>query len=230
MIAIIGAMEEEITYLLNKIKIDSTKKIFNYTFYLGNIEKQSVVIVKSGVGKTNAGILSAILVLNFVIDYVINIGVCGGIFGLVNINDLVVHKNSFYSDVDITVAGDYMYGQMSNCPRNFEASNEIISIIENCFDKTEYKFGNVITGDKFINDDELLNELISSHYNSDNITSVDMESASFAHSFYQFNIPFISIRSISDIIGKNNQVEYEENLQNAANKCAKFVINLIEKI
>jgi adenosylhomocysteine nucleosidase len=60
--------------------------------------------------------------------------------------------------------------------------------------------------------------------------SVDMESASFAHSFYQFNIPFISIRSISDIIGKNNQVEYEENLQNAANKCAKFVINLIEKI
>lgn len=230
MIAIIGAMEEEILFLKKRIVITSEKKIFNYTFYEGQIANNKVVFVKSGVGKTNAGILSAILVSNYNIDFVFNIGVCGGVSKMVNKYDLIVNKNSYYSDVDIRVAGDYEYGQMSNCPRNFPASKIILELINKKIDNKTYKFGNVITGDKFITDSKLLDELIHEFYKHDFITCVDMESASFAQSFYQFNIPFISIRSVSDIIGNDNAIEYENSLQNAADKCAEFVYDLITKM
>lgn len=230
MIAIIGAMEEEILYLKENINIISEKEIFNYTFYEGEIKGKNVVFVKSGVGKTNAGILAAILVSNYKIDFAINIGVCGGVPGLINKFDLVVNLNSFYSDVDITVAGNYEYGQMSKCPRNFPASEKILKIIKDKMDSDKYKLGNVITGDKFITDSKLLKQLINSHYKDDFITCVDMESASFAQSFYQFNVPFISIRSVSDIIGNDNVVEYENSMQNTANHCAKFVYSLVSKL
>lgn len=230
MIAIIGAMEEEIIYLKKKINIINEKTIFNYTFYEGRIGEKNVVFVKSGVGKTNAGILSAILVSNYKVDYAINIGVCGGIKGLVKRFDIIINKNAFYSDVDITVAGDYVYGQMSNCPKNFPASKEVLTIIKEKVDSKLYKFGNVITGDKFITDYLLLNDLINRYFNTDNITCVDMESASFAHSFFQFKIPFISIRVISDIIGNDNATEYENNMQMAANGCAEFAYNLVLKM
>lgn len=230
MIAIIGAMEEEIIYLKEKINITTKKTIFNYTFYEGIVGKNRVVFVKSGVGKTNSGILAAILVSNYKIDYAINIGVCGGVYGLVNRYDLIVNTNCFYCDVDIRVAGNYQYGQMSNCPRNFPASEKILSVIYKEFDINKYKTGNIITSDKFITESKSLSTLINNYYEDDYITCVDMESASFAHSFYQFNIPFISIRSVSDIIGNNNIIEYENSLQNAANNCAEFVYSLIEKM
>ena len=53
-IGIIGAMEEEISFLREKMDIVTTKSVVGLTYYVGRYEGNNVVLVKSGIGKVNA--------------------------------------------------------------------------------------------------------------------------------------------------------------------------------
>ena len=58
-----------------------------------------------------------------------------------------------------------------------------------------------------------------------------MESAAFAQSCYFLQIPFIAIRSISDIIGNDNQQEeYKSNEINSSIEVYKFILKLLNNI
>lgn len=65
-------MDEEIKSLLDNL--DNTKKvdIKEMTFYEGNISGQEVVLVRSGIGKVEAGLTTAQLITSFDVDIVIN--------------------------------------------------------------------------------------------------------------------------------------------------------------
>lgn len=58
---------------------------------------------------------------------------------------------------------------------------------------------------------------INAKFNAD---VVDMECASIAQVAYLDNIPFISIRCISDIPNKNNASDFDANLELASKRCA----------
>ncbi|HOC98210.1 MAG TPA: 5'-methylthioadenosine/S-adenosylhomocysteine nucleosidase, partial [Bacilli bacterium] len=90
MIAIIGAMQEEIDYLKKKMKNSWTEEVYHFEFHYGDIDNKKVVLVKSGVGKTNAGLLIGTLLSQVEVDYIINLGVCGGVSDKVNLFDLAV--------------------------------------------------------------------------------------------------------------------------------------------
>ena len=60
MIGIIGAMEEEVVELKKDMQIDETIEQAGMVFCKGSLGGKDVVIVRSGIGKVNAGILSLI--------------------------------------------------------------------------------------------------------------------------------------------------------------------------
>ncbi|MBS3994600.1 MAG: 5'-methylthioadenosine/adenosylhomocysteine nucleosidase, partial [Alkaliphilus sp.] len=64
-IGIIGAMDEEIAILVDKIKINKKFKRAKMEFYVGRYSNKEVVVVKSGIGKVNASVCSQILVSEF---------------------------------------------------------------------------------------------------------------------------------------------------------------------
>ena len=53
-IAIIGAMDKEISLLKPEIKDMKEKTIGKITFYQGKLENKDVILLKTGVGKVNA--------------------------------------------------------------------------------------------------------------------------------------------------------------------------------
>ena len=59
---IIGAMEEEIILLKEKMEIEVVVKKASMEFYQGTLNGKEVVLVKSGIGKVNAGLCAQILV------------------------------------------------------------------------------------------------------------------------------------------------------------------------
>lgn len=86
-IGIIGAMEEEISFLREKMDIVTTKSVVGLTYYVGRYEGNNVVLVKSGIGKVNAAVCTQAMIDHFGVDYIINTGVarrsfsrtaCGG--------------------------------------------------------------------------------------------------------------------------------------------------------
>ena len=67
-IGIIGAMEEEVEALRGKLTYVKTTSRASMDFYAGKMGNKEVVIVRSGIGKVNAGICTQILADLFQVD------------------------------------------------------------------------------------------------------------------------------------------------------------------
>ena len=78
-IGIIGAMDEEVARLkeqMQNVRI-TTKAMMD--FYQGMLEGKQVVVVRSGIGKSNAAVCTQILVDDFQVSAVINTGIAGSL-------------------------------------------------------------------------------------------------------------------------------------------------------
>ena len=90
MIGIIGAMEEEVAEIKEYMDVSDSKTILDCTFYHGTIEGKEVVLLQGGIGKVNAAICTTLLLTNYDIDYVINVGSAGGLCLSQNVGDVVI--------------------------------------------------------------------------------------------------------------------------------------------
>ena len=91
MIAIIAAMDKELNTLLDALTVASIEVFADKTFYVGTLNGKEVVIAKSGIGKVNAAVTTAILLQRYEIDYLINTGVAGGVLPSQS-QDIVIAK------------------------------------------------------------------------------------------------------------------------------------------
>ena len=71
-IGIIGAMELEVETLKSKMNVVKTTKKANMEFFEGTLNGVGVVIVRSGIGKVNAGICTQILAVDGFADIINN--------------------------------------------------------------------------------------------------------------------------------------------------------------
>ena len=90
MIGIIGAMEEEVAVLKNDMIIEEIVEYASMQFCKGILCGKNVVIVRSGIGKVNAGICAQILMDKFNVDVLINTGIAGSLDAAIDIGDMVV--------------------------------------------------------------------------------------------------------------------------------------------
>ena len=92
MLGIIGAMEEEVNEILALMKVEKEYQECNYHFYEGFLGKKEVVVVQGGIGKVNDAILATLLLKNFDIDHVINVGSAGGLDLKENVGDVIISE------------------------------------------------------------------------------------------------------------------------------------------
>lgn len=230
-IGIVGAMEVEITYVLERLQdIDKIEKN-TFTFYKGNYLNHEIILVRSGIGKVMASMLATILLDTFGIDRLINIGVAGGIYGKAKANDCLLVDSAFYSDVDLTIDVDgskgYPYGMLPGFPREFVLDHFEMDLTKFNFDIVR---GAILTGDQFVTDEKKTKSLIETHFKDDNICAMDMETAAFAQVCHVFQIPFMAIRAISDIVGSKEETDtYSFNLIQACSHSGMVVLEYLEQ-
>ena len=196
-IGVIGAMDEEIAFIKGISEIISAKNILGLDFFVGKFGTNSVVIVKSGIGKVNAAACTQVLIDHFAVDCVINLGVAGAIFNELKIGDVVISTDTVQHDMDVSALGDTV-GTIPRMEESFfRADDELIALSEKAGEALEghsiYK-GRIASGDKFISSQEQKNFI----WNNFKAYCAEMEGAAIAHVCYLNRIPFVIIRSISD--------------------------------
>jgi adenosylhomocysteine nucleosidase len=94
---------------------------------------------------------------------------------------------------------------------------------------TAFRTGLICTGDQFITDRERQND-IKRHF-PDGL-ACDMESAAIAHTCYLLNVPFLSLRVISDTPGNtdNHQQHWDQFLASMCDTSFNFVKKYLETI
>ena len=111
MIGIIGAMDEEVAKLKEKMDDVKVETIAAMDFYEGNLKGHPVVVVRSGIGKVNAGMCTQILALKYNVDAIINTGIAGSLDADIDIGDIVLSTDTLEHDMD-AVAFGYPVGQV----------------------------------------------------------------------------------------------------------------------
>lgn len=228
-IGIIGAMEEEVEELRGKIDQPETVLIANCEFTTGTYQGQQVILLKSGIGKVNAAMSTTILLHHFQPDMIINTGSAGGFDSELEVGAIVISDEVRHHDVDVTVFG-YEMGQVPQLPAAFEADRELIGMAVQAVEEIAehpYAVGLIATGDSFMNDPARV-EQVRSHFPS--MKASEMEAAAVAQVCYQFEVPFVVVRALSDIAGKESSVSFEEFLPVAAKHSTQIVLNMVKKI
>lgn len=220
MIGIICAEEKEILEVKKVMDNVEEKNIYEKIFYTGDIEGNKVVCVKSNVGKVNSSRICQMLIDNFDISLVINVGTSGSIDNRLNIGDVVVADKLVQYDFDVTPFGRKL-GEIENIGEFIGVDKNLLDLFK---DMNVY-IGCIASGDKFIiNRDE-----------KDNIREtfkalcVEMEGASIAQVCHLDNIPFLVIRSITDKLDGSSKIEFEKFLESSSKKATQILIDIIKK-
>lgn len=228
-IGVIGAMEIEVVRLRALLSDKNEHQKGGFVFYTGKLNGNDIILLQSGIGKVNAAIGAAIMIDNFTPDFVINTGAAGGFPGDLKVGDIVISNELIHHDMDCTVFG-YKNGQVPGMPASFVADKSLIDLADKCIHKLtdlNTKKATILTGDQFMNDPEATKKIKETFPDAE---AVEMEGAAIAQTCYQFKTPFVVIRSISDIAGQENAIEYEQFVETAAVNSANMVVEMTKEL
>ena len=229
-IGIIGAMEEEVALLKEKMtEVEVTKKA-DMEFFRGNLMGHKAVVVRSGIGKVNAGICTQILADDFQVEAVINTGIAGSLKAEINIGDIVLSTDTMQHDVDAREFG-YPQGQI---PRMdilaFPADQNLRSLAAQVCRRVNPEIqvyeGRVVSGDQFVADKEKKEQILS----LTNGYCTEMEGAAIGQAAYLNHIPYLVIRAISDKADDSAHVDYPTFEKQAILHSVRLVENLIKEL
>lgn len=228
-IGIIGAMDEEVELLKETLEERQEHLIAGYSLYTGKMHGVEVILLKSGIGKVNAAIGTTLLLQEFQPTCVINTGSAGGFAEELEVGDVVISSEVRHHDVDVTIFG-YEPGQVPGLPAGFIPDSYLAEIAERCISRMEGMKtvqGLIATGDSFMNCPE---RVAKTRENFPTMKAVEMEAAAIAQTCHQFDIPFIVIRALSDIAGKESDLSFEQFLVVAAKHSAEMVMAMVQSI
>ncbi|MEG0190247.1 MAG: 5'-methylthioadenosine/adenosylhomocysteine nucleosidase [Lachnospiraceae bacterium] len=230
MIGIIGAMEEEIVVLKERMETEEQYEQAGMLFCKGKLCGKQVVIVRSGIGKVNAAICAQILIDKFQVDILINTGIAGSLDARINIGDMVISTDALHHDMDATLFGDAL-GQVPRMDTlSFPADKHLVeqakAANEECNPDIHTFVGRVVSGDQFVASTEVKEHIVE-HFNA---LCAEMEGAAIAHVAYLNKISYVIIRAISDKADNSATVDYPTFEKQAITHSVKLVQNLLPRI
>ena len=164
LIGIIGAMEVEVASLKEMMTDVTIHTKASMEFNHGYLNGKEVVVVRSGIGKVNAGICTQILVDDYGVDCVINTGIAGSLRNEINIGDIVISTDAVQHDMDVRIFG-YPLGEIPQMGvLSFPADEHLAEVAEEVCKEVNPEIqvfrGRVVSGDQFISSKEVKNHLI----------------------------------------------------------------------
>lgn len=229
-IGIIGAMEEEVAILKEKMEDVRIIKKASMDFYEGTLAGKKAVVVRSGIGKVNAGICAQILADMFSVEAIINTGIAGSLNKDINIGDIVVSTDVVRHDMDATGFG-YRKGQIPQMPVFFFNADErlrklAVKVCSEVNPDIQVFEGRIASGDQFVCDQDVKDGIVSEF----SAYATEMEGAAIGQAAYLNDVPFLVIRAISDKADGSAQMDYSEFEKAAIVHSVNLTLKMLEEI
>lgn len=229
-IGIIGAMEEEVELLKEKMTDTVIIEKAGMKFVKGTLKGQTAVVVRSGIGKVNAGICTQILADEFQVGAVINTGIAGSLRAEINIGDIVLSTDTMQHDVDAREFG-YPLGQIPRMETlTFLADEKLRKLAKEVCEEVNPDIqvfeGRVTSGDQFVADKETKEKIIE----NTQAYCTEMEGAAIGQAAYLNKIPYLVIRAISDKADDSAHVDYPTFERQAIRHTVNLVSSMMERL
>ena len=226
-IAIMGAMPEEITPILEKV---GTYDVVNYAgnrYYEATYKGIELVIAYSKIGKVFSTLTATTMIEKFGAEKLLFSGVAGAISPELRVGDLVVATQLAQHDLDITAFG-HPFGYVPEGSVFIDTDKTLLSLSKEVASEMgkKVKEGIIATGDQFVANEERKN-WIGETFGAD---ALEMEGGSVGVVCNALEIPFFILRAISDAADMDASFSFDEFLETSAVESAEFVMKMVDKL
>ena len=220
---IISAMPVELEGLIKEYDAkELTVKGF-YKIYKGKIGENEVFMACSGIGKVNAAACTQKLIDFYEVEYIVNMGIAGGIARELKTLDVVVGSEVFYHDF----TPDRLLENYHPFTRMFKCDEKLIEAAKKVCEATptveHYFVDKIATGDCFVESAETKAKILELGGRC-----CEMEGAAIGHVAYLNGVAFLIIRSISDLADEDAEISYEEFERKAAQQANRIVAGILK--
>ena len=242
--AILGAFEQEIILLEDKLTNKQERIIEEIRFVSGQLRSKRVVIAYTGIGKVNAAMTTTLLIEHFKPDKVIFTGIAGAVNRHLQPGDIVIAEKTAHHDMGTVWPEGLFHKGVKNRlngwenPVFFDGDEQLIKLAERAVQQVDLRSiriisgqrspkvvkGVVVTGDSFIASAQKCAEL-RKKLNAD---AVEMEGAAVAQLCFQRGIGYLVIRSISDNADEGAVLDKQTFYLLAAKNSSSLVIEMLD--
>ena len=235
--AILSALAEEQHGLIELLHQPRKVKHAGREFWLGDLHGQQVVLAVSKIGKVAAATTATALIERFGVHRIVFTGVAGGLAEGVNVGDVVVASGFVQHDMDASpIFPRYevpLYGQS-----RFASDADLTTLLLRAgrdmlthesealrFPQARIHHGLVISGDRFVSgavESAALRAALGAAGHA--ALAVEMEGAAIAQVCHDYNIPFASVRTISDRADDSAHVDFPQFVGEVASRYARSVM------
>lgn len=195
---------------------------------------RDVVLITSGIGLVAAAATATWAVLTFAPRAVISAGTAGGLSRSSRVGDVAVGLDYSYGTADATEF-DYERGQVPGQPVRFTASDVLLAALDargrepgsrEERDGSGTLYGRILSGDTFVT----ARNVADTREAFADAVATDMESCAIAQTCRAFEVPFVSVRGVSDLCGPEAGVDHHLSVGATSQRSADAVLACIGKI
>lgn len=215
-IGIIGAMDVEIEGFAGAMTDAARSDSFGSEVITGMRGSQRLVVVKSGIGKVNAGFAAQMLVTRFGATRIYMTGIAGALCKGLRALDLFVPDKFVQYDVIMPGEAD---GYMDILGGNFVLPDKRMA--DALANRTGAIRGTMATGERFVETAEDKADILRRF---PSVMAADMESGAVAQVCARMRVPMACVKVISDA---GDSMEYDKFKLLAAEKSVRAVLSVL---
>lgn len=229
MLLIIAPDANSVAYLLSQVTINQTVVVGNVTLYTVTYQSYQFMIVVSGYGKVNFARAITIATERETISNILCIGTIGHLdVCRPRIFSAIISSKTFEYDVNFTAIGE-PFGTLPDMSKGiFNADSDMIAkaVIAAQAQDIRYHVGKIATADRFVSDSCLaycLRQIFRA-------SGIDSDSGAVGQVAYLNNIPYVSIKVITNNAANDAAVQHKEYEDEALEICQKIALSFVEQM
>lgn len=227
MTLIVAALQSEIDAVVAGMA-DSTEVSWNgFSRWIGSVAGSGVVVARCGVGKALASLVTQRLIDDIAPHRIILVGTAAALSASLRVKDTIVGSECIQHDVDATAVG-LKKGEIPSLRIREIAGDSGLVAAASAVVPVEgtLHVGTIVTGDQVISGRETPERLRREF----NAVAVDMESAAIALVAHVNAIPFVAVKTISDIPGEPTEMVFSRAASFASSNALHLVSQMLPAI
>jgi adenosylhomocysteine nucleosidase len=245
-IGLICAIPQELAHLRDALDHAQTVEVAHARFDRGRLDGHEVVLVGAGIGKVNTALVATLLADRFGCRLIVFSGVAGGLDPALHIGDVVVADRTVQHDAGVIEEGRLATYQAGHVPffnptdrLGYPVDAALIARLQGRLAgfalpplssaaggagvAPRIVFGTILSGDQYINCEATRERLFRELGGA----AVEMEGGALGQVAEAFGIPFLDIRALSDLAGRESRLDFAAFVSEVAGSSALILRHLL---